>query len=46
MPRDEKLNDFVKGLANKDAEDEKMREFREAGGKHMGSKYQYFDPEY
>jgi hypothetical protein len=46
MPRDTRLNEFVKSLAQKDAEDERMREFKEAGGKHMGSKYQYFEPEY
>jgi hypothetical protein len=32
--------------ATKLAKDERMAEFVAAGGKHMGSKYEYIEPEY
>lgn len=32
--------------AQKAAKDERMAEFQAAGGKHMGSKYEYYEPEY
>ena len=45
-PRDPVLNKFMMDQATKDAKDERMAEFVAAGGKHMGSKYEYYQPEY
>ena len=45
-PRDALLNQFMIDQATKLAKDERMAEFVAAGGKNMGSKYEYIEPEY
>jgi hypothetical protein len=45
-PRDRKLNEYLEGLANKDTNDARMKEFEKAGGRHMGSKYNFLDDPY
>ena len=45
-PRDALLNQFMAEQANKQAKDDRMNEFVAAGGKHIGSKHQYYEPEY
>lgn len=39
-PRDRTLNNFLRDMANREADEAKLLEFQKAGGKHMGSNYE------
>lgn len=45
-PRDRNLNEYLEELANKDKKDARMDMFKQAGGRHMGSKHHFLDDPY